>query len=418
MKKFLALLLIPAILLGASFKDLNPKHWAYEAVVKLAEMGIITGYPDGTFRGNEPVTRYQLAMALYRVIKYVDEKALGAPQTSAPSAPDRRIEAKISSIEKLVSDLRRRVAILEKESGKTEVGKEEIANLESMVTKALELISKNTSSLKSLERIQTDLQEEVAEMKGKVEEVSKSTARFEDEVKALEGKLGSLGRALSALEVKLKRYVDEKISGISPAESAKSTDIDYLKTVVSANAAAIDDLKKELESLKNSVRSLEIPKPEVTKRDLEDIQNRLSEVEKKFEEISGLAGKLSDLEEEIGSLKSSLEDIKGMEEELGVLKSDMRNLSSDVSSIRGNLGKLSNAVKSIESKQKVMEGDIESLKGKLESLEKENQNLKENLDSVKEEAGGIPAWGWFLMLLGALNLVIGGYALYASLSGS
>lgn len=43
------------------FSDLPQNHWAYNAVKFMVERGIITGYPDNTFRPNNPVTRAEFA---------------------------------------------------------------------------------------------------------------------------------------------------------------------------------------------------------------------------------------------------------------------------------------------------------------------------------------------------------------------
>ncbi|MGF1524421.1 MAG: S-layer homology domain-containing protein [Leptolyngbyaceae cyanobacterium] len=45
--------------------DVSPDHWAYTAVLNLtASYGCLSGYPDGTFRGDEFVTRYEFAAAM------------------------------------------------------------------------------------------------------------------------------------------------------------------------------------------------------------------------------------------------------------------------------------------------------------------------------------------------------------------
>lgn len=45
--------------------DVSPDHWAYTAVLNLTESyGCLSGYPDGTFRGDEFVTRYEFAAAM------------------------------------------------------------------------------------------------------------------------------------------------------------------------------------------------------------------------------------------------------------------------------------------------------------------------------------------------------------------
>ncbi len=48
-------------------------HWAYDAVQQLMDMGIIIGYPDGCFRGDRALTRYEFAMALTRLLDAADQ---------------------------------------------------------------------------------------------------------------------------------------------------------------------------------------------------------------------------------------------------------------------------------------------------------------------------------------------------------
>ena len=43
-------------------------HWAYDAVQTLVDEGVIIGYPDGTFRGDRAMTRYEFAMAISRLL--------------------------------------------------------------------------------------------------------------------------------------------------------------------------------------------------------------------------------------------------------------------------------------------------------------------------------------------------------------
>jgi hypothetical protein len=50
------------------FKDLDPKHWAYEAVTDLQSKGILLGYPNGYFQGKRTLTRYEFAIAIERLL--------------------------------------------------------------------------------------------------------------------------------------------------------------------------------------------------------------------------------------------------------------------------------------------------------------------------------------------------------------
>ena len=43
------------------FSDVTPDSWAYQAVSQLAASGIVNGYPDGTFKGQNDITRYEMA---------------------------------------------------------------------------------------------------------------------------------------------------------------------------------------------------------------------------------------------------------------------------------------------------------------------------------------------------------------------
>ena len=82
----------------AGFPDVPQNHWAAQAVAKLASANIITGYsssplqaapgqaksvkPTGKsgFDGNKPVTRYELAITLYRFVQYI-ERANARPKS-------------------------------------------------------------------------------------------------------------------------------------------------------------------------------------------------------------------------------------------------------------------------------------------------------------------------------------------------
>ena len=67
MKKSLVLAMAMALGISATafaanpFSDVPAGHWAYASVAKLAAAGIVDGYPDGTFKGDNLMTRYEMA---------------------------------------------------------------------------------------------------------------------------------------------------------------------------------------------------------------------------------------------------------------------------------------------------------------------------------------------------------------------
>lgn len=90
-----------AVVSGAQsgrFRDVPANHWASQSVDKLATVGIIKGYPSapfapadttkpgktaGGYNGDKPVTRYELAVTLYRFVQYV-ERANKQPKGKLP----------------------------------------------------------------------------------------------------------------------------------------------------------------------------------------------------------------------------------------------------------------------------------------------------------------------------------------------
>ena len=117
----------------AQFSDVPAGHWAKEAVEALAAKGIILGFPDGTFRGNENLTRYQAALLIYRLLQQIEEelKTQGTSPTMEALAPE-DLEALKNAVQELAAELASlgvRVSALE-DSAAT---KEDIARLEAMI---------------------------------------------------------------------------------------------------------------------------------------------------------------------------------------------------------------------------------------------------------------------------------------------
>lgn len=102
-----ASVLSAAFLLGtagaqdAPFYDLSETHWAYESVRDLAELGILTGYPDGRFDGTRATTRYEVAVVAARLLNYMDGVTGGAGtrEGSAAAASGEPLSARVAALE-------------------------------------------------------------------------------------------------------------------------------------------------------------------------------------------------------------------------------------------------------------------------------------------------------------------------------
>ncbi|WP_270400612.1 S-layer homology domain-containing protein [Mitsuokella multacida] len=84
MKKTLVSALTTALVVGAAsttfaaanpFSDVPADHWAYDAVSQLAAGGVIEGYGDTSFRGNQNITRYEMAQMIAKAMAKTDVSA-------------------------------------------------------------------------------------------------------------------------------------------------------------------------------------------------------------------------------------------------------------------------------------------------------------------------------------------------------
>lgn len=74
-------------------RDIPPQHWAAGSVKRVMQQNIMGMAKDGRFQGNQPVTRYELAVALDRFVQYLEAgrkplhaEIFPAPKKLAPAA--------------------------------------------------------------------------------------------------------------------------------------------------------------------------------------------------------------------------------------------------------------------------------------------------------------------------------------------
>lgn len=123
----------------SQLRDVNPSDWAYEALNSLAsKYNCIAGYPDGSFRGNRPLTRYEFAAGLNACLQQL-ERMIGS-NSSTVSEGDlqtlnrltREFQEELDSLGKRVDTLDTRTQDLENHQFST------TTKLEGQVVTALE----------------------------------------------------------------------------------------------------------------------------------------------------------------------------------------------------------------------------------------------------------------------------------------
>jgi hypothetical protein len=309
MKKRLVMLLaglLTVLSMGfglAQFSDVPAGHWAKEAVEALAAKGILVGFPDGTFRGNEGLTRYQAALIIYRLLQQIEEelKAKGeSPTMEALSAED--LEALKNAIQELAAELAAlgvRVSALE-DSAAT---KEDIARLEALI-----------------DELKAQPMPEV--------EPGMDQAALQDLLDRVEAASIAADTALAQAQ-----QLAEQLEALAQDVEGVKGDVAALSTQVEANAQAIQALN-ELAVLLN--------------QDVLALQDRVTALEKGLADLQGI-----DFEE-----FASKEDVAAVQEFAAALRSDLVGLSEKVSKLEGTVTDLSGKVSTLQRNAFTISGSL------------------------------------------------------------
>lgn len=98
-----------------NFPDVPDNHWAYSAVDGLKKAGILVGYPDGLFRGNRPMSRYEFAaaaFACYQKMMSMQEdlsKQIDEIKNNMPSGGNGASQADVDALKSSLNDLKSQV---------------------------------------------------------------------------------------------------------------------------------------------------------------------------------------------------------------------------------------------------------------------------------------------------------------------
>ncbi len=116
MKKILAMAAVAALAAGASayaanpFSDVSTSDWAYQAISDLSDRGMIEGYPDGTFKGQQNITRYEVAQIVARLMAKEDQmraedRAIVDRLASEYGAELQNLGVRVGNLEKKVGNI-------------------------------------------------------------------------------------------------------------------------------------------------------------------------------------------------------------------------------------------------------------------------------------------------------------------------
>jgi hypothetical protein len=111
----IAALLVLAVVSPAfsqPFADVPTDHWAFDAIAELAAKGLVEGYPDGTFKGDRAMTRYEMAMVVARILARVEAIKIPPPPPPVKIPPPEVTRADIQTLQRLINEFRAELAAL------------------------------------------------------------------------------------------------------------------------------------------------------------------------------------------------------------------------------------------------------------------------------------------------------------------
>jgi multidrug efflux pump subunit AcrA (membrane-fusion protein) len=143
----------------AQMRDVPPGHWAYQSIEQLVQLGIIEGFPDGTFRPNRTMTRAEFAQAIARAYRNIDERLRALDRRISEIRPqDQQVDT--SALERQINELRAQVQELQKLN----------------------------EAIQTLQRLAQTFQQELAGLGVDVDTLKRDFASLRARVEALEGK--------------------------------------------------------------------------------------------------------------------------------------------------------------------------------------------------------------------------------------
>ncbi len=256
-----SLILGASLAWGAPFADVPATHWAAPALEALARAGVVVGHPDGTYRGAEPVTRYELAVSLYRFLLALPDALEGASPTEvqALARAVREARADLAKTDLKVEEVRARL------SGELEA-----------LRRALDAVARTRE----------------AEVTAAVREVRERTARLEAALQAVQKEMRRL-----AGEVALQARAQETLRRLEWVWEA-------LQTRVGLVEAEVQALEEALEARASETALLQVRDRVVA------LQERLLEIERAVLE------ERTQSQRALGALRTELAAVRGRTEAL------------------------------------------------------------------------------------------------------
>ncbi|EHL68413.1 S-layer homology domain-containing protein [Cloacibacillus evryensis] len=125
MKRLITVLLVlfaiaistPSLAATNPFMDVPQGHWAYDAIGLLASRGIVSGYQNGTFKGGQTSTRYEIASSVARALAVFDADKADKQELELLKKLATEFKDELDTLGVQINKIDKRVATLEENFG-------------------------------------------------------------------------------------------------------------------------------------------------------------------------------------------------------------------------------------------------------------------------------------------------------------
>jgi len=314
MKRLVLTLLAATLVSGAlaqnstSFPDIPANHWAADAVSRIANLGIVIGFPDGTFRGNEAFTRYQAALVISRLLDVVNQNV-----NSSLAMTKSDIESLRNAVQGLASDVASQGVRL--------------SSAESAIASLSDDVTANKSSIASMS----------------------------NDVTANKSAIASNASRLDAVEQKLNNLP-------SGTDSAVLRD---LQNQIASQRVAIDTAQAQADAAAKRANDAH----DLASQAMSQAQQNASDIAAANKVIQMLSDKVNNMPQQPAPSTGGSVDLSGVQGDIQRNSSDIANIREFVILLRRDQVALRDRVSALETSDQQQSKDIASLQNRVTALE-------------------------------------------------
>ncbi|MDD2333206.1 MAG: S-layer homology domain-containing protein [Mesotoga sp.] len=408
MKLLLASLLILGLaftsaVAAVNYVDVSSNHWAYDAVMRLSDLGILTGIvqADGRtyFNGNDPLTRYQTAVMLKKTLDYVELNFAMQGTVPQVGAVDGTVMSRLEALELALTDstgrlidtmdLQLRITALENRiaslgiSTNGSVSQSTVESLRQQIMKFVEDLSLTTKKLDTLagdvQNVQNNMSS-LSVMESRVNDAVRRVDTLSGNISTIQSSLSSNERAISTLDSTVRSLsnslsdYDAKLSTITNRASTNAMEIASIResmTTISGDVLSVRDLQNKIASLESQIQNMKLPAEATSK--LDELSARVNTITSDYAKIGDLQNYVTktDLKANL-NLYAGIDELAKVKSSNELLIKDIETLRKDFSSetgiIKGDIGNLQRSINAINEIVTIHENELASVKSSVSTV--------------------------------------------------